>query len=986
MRAIRLSMLILQMTAASLFSVSVFAQRITVSGTVTDQNGEAVIGASILVPGTTTGVVTDLDGRYSLSNVDPRGSLQYSSVGYSTETVEVLGRTVINMVLEEETEQLDETIIVGYAIGNKRTVTGSVERVKAEDMNTGYVASPLDAISGKIPGMLITAAGGNISSTPTVRIRGTSSLSGGSTPLVIIDGTFSNMSTLERLNADDIAEVTVLKDASETAQYGSRGAAGVIVVTTARGKEGTASVTYNGTIGISQAYKRIEVMDGDEYRRLSNDKFGGGAMDLGYNTDWQDYVMNKVILQNNHSIALSQGSDKGNVRATIGVNDRNGTVKTQRNTNYNARINLTQYALKKKLRFDVNASGNYGTNSNPSSPWASALQWNPTFPTFRNKETGMWDLDPSTFGASHPGELMESENETVRSGLNLSSRITYMIIPGLSANVFGSFSYHTNTRKSFTPNDVSSATSTRGQASVNNSESKDWMTSAQLTYDKILGKHAINALALVEAQRYSSFSSGATARGFETNYFKWYNLGAGAVVKYGDVSSSASSNTLLSYMMRVNYMYANKYVVTANFRTDGSSKLGANHKWGYFPSASLAWILTEEPFMKDQKLFSNIKLRVGYGVTGNQDAISALNSLEMLSPNGVTSYVGQLVTTYSITRNYNPDLRWEKKYTFDTGVDFSMLKGRIRGTFDYYRSTTKDLLYTYTVPTPPFTFNRLLANMGEMTNNGVEFSLTGVIIAKKDMNLTVTANMAANRNKLVSLNGQYKGEDLTTPEWITLASVSAGGLTGNTAVTYMKEGLPVGLFRMPVFDGFDTNEEGQRTYRCKDLDGVEGIDATVNGDVETLGQVMPKLTSNLNINFSCKHWFASTQLSGAFGHKIYNFTKMDLHNLLRFPTVNLAKDVYDNGIYGLQYHNSYGLEPGDYVNIQYITVGYDLKPKRDAKVANLRVALSCNNLATFTKYTGLTPLIDSQSLTGGTDARNVYPIMRTYTLQLNFTF
>ena len=986
MRAKRLSMRILLLTAASLLSVSVFAQRITVSGIVTDQNGEALIGVSVLVPGTNTGVVTNLEGRYTMSNVDPRGSLQYSSIGYGTVTEEVQGRTVINVVLEEETEQLDETVVVGYAVGNKRTVTGSVERVKAEEMNTGYVASPLDAISGKIPGMVITSAGGNISSSPTVRIRGTSSLSGGSTPLVIIDGTFSNMSVLERLNADDIAEVTVLKDAAETAQYGSRGAAGVIVVTTARGKEGTASITYNGTFGISQAYKRIEVMDGDEFRRLSNDKFGGGAMDLGYNTDWQDYVMNKMVTQNNHSIALSQGSDKGNVRATIGVNDRNGMVKTQRNTTYNARINLTQYALKKKLKVDLNASGNYGTNSNPSSPWAAALQWNPTFPTFRNPETDMWDIDPSTFGASHPGELMESENATSRAGMNISSRITYTIVPGLSANVFGSFSYNTNSRKSFSPNNLSSTTSDRGSASVNTSESKDWMTSAQLTYDKVLGKHAINALALVEAQRYFSFSSGATARGFETNYFKWYNLKAGATVKYGDVTSSASSNSLLSYMTRVNYMFDNKYVVTANFRADGSSKLGANNKWGFFPSASLAWIVTEEPFMKNQKLFSNLKFRVGYGVTGNQDAISALNSLEMLSPNGVTSYVGKMVTTYSITRNYNPDLRWEKKYTFDTGVDFSMLKGRIRGTFDYYRSTTKDLLYTYTVPTPPFTFNRLLANMGEMTNNGVELSVTGVVISNRDMNFTVTGNVAANRNKLVSLNGQYKGEDLTTPEWITLASVSAGGLTGNTAVTYMKEGLPVGLFRMPVFDGFDTDAEGHRTYRCKDIDGNEGIDATVNGDVETLGQVMPKLTANLNLNFSYKHWFVTSQLSGAFGHKIYNFTKMDLHNLLRFPTVNLAADVYDNGVYGLQYHNSYGLEPGDYVNIQYLTFGYDLKPKRNAAVSNLRISLSCNNLATFTKYTGLTPLIDSQSLTGGTDARNVYPIMRTYTLQLNLTF
>ena len=596
----------------------------------------------------------------------------------------------------------------------------------------------------------------------------------------------------------------------------------------------------------------------------------------------------------------------------------------------------------------------------------------------------MWDVDRNVAGqTTHPGEVLESKTNIESTSLNATGRLTYNILPGFTASLFGSFDYRSSQTKSYSPNDLFNTTSYRGQASIRNSARRNWMTNFQLSYIKDIGKHSINALALAEAQEYYSFSNSSTARGFDTNYFGWNNLEAGSDVKYGDVTSSASKNTLLSYMARINYMYDDRYVITLNARADGSSKLGANHKWGFFPSASAAWIITNEEFMKNQDLISNLKFRVGYGVTGNQDAISALNSLQMLSPTGATSFNNQSSVTYGIISNANPDLKWEMKYTFDIGLDFALWDGRLQGTFDYYRSTTKDLLYTYDVSVPPFTYPTLLANMGEMTNNGFELSLTGDVINTRDMRLTLSGNVAYNKNKLVSLNGTYNGEQLTTPEWVSLATAQSSGLTANTGVTYMGEGYPVGVFRLPVWEGWNEDENGHKTYVLKDLDGDGTVDQSDLGDREILGQVIPKVTANFNVRFAWKNFDISAQLNGAFGHHIYNFTSNAMNYMGAFPVMNVMKGAPEKGIYELL-HSSYYLEKGDYVNIEYITIGYNFG--KALGVQNARVALSCNNVGTITGYSGLTPLINSQSMNGGVDARNVTPLMRTYTLQLILTF
>ena len=966
-----------------LYSNSILAQQISVTGTVIGTDDEPIIGVSILVKGTTQGVITDLNGNYTI-NTNSDATLVFSYVGCITQEVAIAGRKKINITLVEDSKALDEVVVIGYAVGNKRSVSGAVDRVTAKDMNLGYIATPIDAIRGKVPGMVISQDGGNVNAEPTVRIRGTSSLSGGNDPLVIIDGVFGSLEMLNTIAAQDIEEV--LKDASETAQYGSRGAAGVIVVTTAKGKEGVSNITYNGQFGISHAYKQLQMLSPDEWRHVNQTLFSGVGKDLGASTNWMDWVQNSVYTQNNHTVSLTQATKKGSMRATFGINDRTGSVRNTGNTTYYGRFNSNLHGLNNKLSLEFNLSAIYRESKPGSNVWSSAAVYNPTYPSERNPETGIWDIDNNVSSmVVHPGEIMEYDLKNESTRINASARATYKIIDGLSLSAFGSFMYVNANNKAYYPNDVYAYRGNRGRAQVSNRHGKDWMGNIQANYSKEFNKHAINALALVEGQSYYTFNSSVYTEGFDTNYFKYNNLAAGALLSYGNASSGAQKNTLLSYMARLNYMFDNKYVITVNARTDGSSKLGANHKWGFFPSASAAWIISNEEFMKKQKIFSTLKLRAGYGVTGNQDAISPLNSLQVLSPNGISSYNNQSVVTYAVASNANPDLKWETKYTFDIGLDFTMFNGRLRGTMDYFHSTTKDLLYTYNVSVPPFTYPTLLANMGEMVNKGFEFSISGEVIKNKKWGLNLSGNVSFLKNKLISLSGAYNGEALTTTDWVVVSSAGGSGLTANTAVTYMAEGYPVGIFRLPVHDGFNQASDGKKTYKFKDLDGDGTIDHSDSGDREILGQVVPKVNMNLNAQLRYKQFDLSVQFNGAFGHKIYNATHLNYNNLNLFPSYNVLKTAPDLGIYDIV-HTSYWLEKGDYVNIEYITLGYNIPTKVFKVFSNARIALSCNNVATITGYSGLTPMINSASFQGGVDSRNIYPINRTYTIQLILSF
>lgn len=986
-KIIKKSLLLL---AGLFLTVSGFAQS-SVSGRVTDENGESLIGASVMIAGTSSGTVTDIEGNYTVANVPKNGTLRVSYIGYKSEDVAVGGRTRIDVTLKPDNALLDEAIVVGYAVGSKRTVSGAIDRVKKEDMNKGVITGPAEALKGKVAGVVISQSGGDPMGSTNIRVRGTTSLSGGNDPLIIIDGVFSDMTMFNSLAPSDIESMTILKDASETAQYGSRGASGVIVVTTTRGKAGFTSLNYTGQFGLNTVFKNLKMLSASDYRSTAN-RLGLTFTDMGGNTNFLKEIERSVGITQNHNVSFTSGNDNSNMRASLGYILKQGALKNSDMKNYTVKLDATQYAFNKHLKLELGVLGSQRDGNiqySMQKMFYSAASYNPTYPTHKNAN-GVWDEDLLANEIYNPLGQLEISNYYKDTSANVHGKATWSIIDGLSLSAFGSYSYWGRDNKFYIPNDIRQGElNGNGWAYIANTNRKDLMGNIQLSFTKDFGAHHIDALALMEGQRYKTFWVATQAKGFATNYFEFNNLKAGANVAWGDNASDAKEYTLSSYMARLNYMFNDRYIATVNFRTDGSSKLGSGKKWGVFPSASAAWVISNEPWMKKVRSIDNLKLRVGYGVTGNQDAIEPYNSLALMEPNGVTTVNGVNTTTFAVTSNNNPDLKWEVKKTFDAGIDLSMWGGRFNLTFDWYTSTTSDMLYTYTVPVPPFTYDRLLANMGKMQNTGFELAVRGDIVKTRNFTFNSGINLAYQKNKLKSLSGTYMGQPLTTSEHIAVSNVSAAGLTQNTGVSYLIEGQPIGVFYLPHCTGID--EKGQ--YILEDLDGDGSIDTGDSGDRQVCGQSIPKFYLGWDFNFKYKNWDLTMQFNGAFGHKIYNATSMTYSNMSNFPTYNVLSDAPSmnggKGIYDIQI-SDYWLEKGDYLNFEYASLGYNFtREKLGVKwIQNLRLAFSCNNIFTLTSYKGLTPMINSASLSDniGLDDKQIYPLCRTFTLSMSVTF
>jgi TonB-linked SusC/RagA family outer membrane protein len=963
---------------------------INVRGTVKDVTGEPVIGASILLQGTTSGVVTDYDGNFSIQ-APGNGTLVISYVGYITQTIAIQNRSSLEVILQEDMELLEEVVVIGYATGSTRTISGAVEKVGREDMNAGVVVNPLDALKGKVAGVNIQKTGGDPTAGSAIRIRGTTSLSGGNDPLVVIDGVFGDLALLNAISPSDIESFTILKDASETAQYGSRGASGVIVVTTQKGKAGTNSINYDGTFGVEDVYKTINMLNADGYRAAVESMGYANALDKGANTNFMQEMLQTGHTQN-HRISFGGGTAETNFRASLGVIDQKGIIKNNSMRNYTAKIDGSQRFFDSKLKLDMGMFGSKRESryvNDYQKTFYSAASFNPTFPNTQNDD-GTWPEDPNANEVDNPlGRLTISDRED-NAYLSTNGRLTWTINDNLNFSAFGSYTYNEKENMNYIPTNIKQGVREgRGKAYRGMNKSNILMGNISLNYKKMFQNSRLDALALVEGQNYNYTGFGANARGFDTNFFGYDNLAAGAVVKYGDVSSYKNGYSLNSFLGRVNYMYANRYIATVNMRFDGSSKLGENNKWGFFPSASLAWVMSEESFLKEIDEINEIKWRVGYGRTGNQDAISAYNSLLLMGPQGLTSVNGVPTVTYGYNRNANPDLRWETKDMFDVGMDASFFDRKLTATIDYYYSRTKDLLYNYDVPVPPFVHPQLLANLGEMENSGLEVSLGITPLRTEDMELTLSGNMAFQKNKLLSLSGTYMGQELNAAEYMQLARINGAGFQGgNTYVTYQVVGQPLGVFYLPKSNGIINDGLGSYSYNILNLDEDPAINLNNGADRYFAGQAMPKVIMGSNISFRYKAFDIQTQMNGAFGHKIYNGTSLSYMNMNVFPTYNVlpnapTKKIFDSTV------TDYWLEKGDYLHIAYVTLGYNFNVEKMNNWANsIRLTASVNNLHTFTNYSGLSPMINSTTVNGelGLDDKRFYPLSRTYSLGLSINF
>lgn len=988
-QALRLLALLVVVSGSAL---SALAQSVRAHGVVVDVEGSPLPGVTVRVTDKTgQGTITDMDGNFSIQ-VEKSDRLTFTYVGFVDQTIAVADQTFpLRLVLHEDSELLDEVVVIGYAKGSKSTISGAVSKLGSGDLNAGMVVNPLQAISGKIAGVNVRKVGGDPTSKASIRIRGTTSLSGGNDPLVVIDGIFGDLALLNSIAETDIENISILKDASETAQYGSRGAAGVIVVTTKKGKGKGFSLSYDGQYGVEVPYKTIQLMDAAAYRKVVADKGYTNALDAGATTDFMGEMLQTGFTQN-HKVSFGGGVADSNFRASLGVVDQKGIIKTNGMQLYTAKIDVSQRLFDNKLTFDAGIFGSKRHNryvNDYQKTFYSAASSNPTLPAARN-EDGSWPEDPNANEIDNPLGRLTIKDREEEALLTANGRIVWKIIPELSLQFFGSYTYSNKENSKYVPNDIKAGIREgRGHAYRGTDRGDAMMGNVTLNYTKDWGMHRLDALAVAEGQQYAYHGYKANVRGFDTNYFTYDNLKAGAIVKYGDNESYRNQYILNSYLVRLNYIYGQKYIATVNLRADGSSKLGANNKWGFFPSASIAWVISREDFLKDVTLIDELKIRTGYGVTGNQDAIEAYNSLLLMGPNGITSLNGSPTVTFGYNRNANPELRWETKKMLDAGVDLSIDKGRFTATLDYYYSKTSNLLYNYNVPVPPFVHPTLLANLGEMENTGIELELGYSPIRTEDMDLTFSANVTYQRNKLLSLSGTYMGQDLSASKYMRLGSINgAGFIGGNNGVVYQLVGQPLGVFYLPKSNGLKDDGHGNYSYDIVDTDGKEGIDIADGKDRYIAGQAMPKVFVGGNISFRYKDFDLQLQTSGAFGHKIYNGTTLSYMNMNTFPTYNVLpeapeKNIRDNTV------TDYWLERGDYLNIDYLSLGYNISPHfSKGTIQKVRLSASVNNLHTFTAYTGLSPMINSSTVGEdlGIDDKRFYPLSRTFTLGLNVTF
>lgn len=879
---------------------------------------------------------------------------------------------------------LDSIITVGYATGNRKTISGSVERITEQGMNRDQITNPLEALRGRIAGLTIQKGNNGPAALDAVRLRGTTSLTSGNDPLIIVDGVFGDLNMLMSIYPADIENFTILKDASETAQYGSRGASGVIEITTKKGVSSKTQVNYNGSFGVASVYKNLRMLSADEFRDFAKEQ-GIAILDKGNNTDFQKEI-EQTGLQQNHHIAFYGGSDASSYRISLGFVDRQGIILNEDMKNFTSNMNMMQKMFDGFVKCEIGMFGSIQKNRNIvdyQKTFYSAATFNPTYPDHKDAETGAWDQITNASQITNPLAWMEVKDKDANSYISTHARLTFNLLEDLKLMAFGAYTYNIIENSQYLPTSVWA----HGQAYKGTKKSETLLGNLMLNYIKDIKKHHLDALALAELQKETYTGYYTTSTNFSTDKLGYDNLQAGAVRPWEGTGSYYEQPKLVSFLGRLNYAYADRYILTANARTDASSKFGVNHKWGFFPSVSAAWVISEEQFMKRFSWLDNLKLRVGYGLSGNQNGIDSYTALRLVKPNGVVPIGSAPTVTLAELSNTNPDLKWEVKHTLNAGIDVALLGNRLLLALNYYNSRTTDMLYPYDVSVPPYTYPTLLANMGSMRNKGTELSVGITPLKTKDMELNINVNLTFQQNKLLSLSGDYNGEYYSAPEYRSLSGLDGAGFHGGyNHIVYQIVGQPLGVFYLPHCKGLASDGKGGYTYDIADLNG-EGVSLEDGEDRYIAGQAVPKTLLGSNISFRYKRFDISVQINGAFGHKIYNGTSLTYMNTNIFPDYNIMRDAVKYTIKD-QTATDYWLEKGDYVNFDYVTIGWDVPMEKCKYIKALRLAFTVNNLATITGYSGLSPMINSSTInsTVGVDDKRGYPLSRIYTLGLSINF
>lgn len=862
-------------------------------------------------------------------------------------------------------------------------IVGSMAKVGEKQMNKGLVNSAINALSGQAVGVnVVTNGQDRMAMLTSVRVRGTTSLTGGNDPLVLIDGVSSDLSTLSTIYPADIESFTILKNASETSKYGSRGASGVIEVKTKRGNGSKFQIYYDGTAGFDVVYKRLRMLNAAEYISAAK-ALGLDYVDKGYDTNFQKEIVRTGFV-NSHHVAFSGGSEKSNYRASLGYVRGQTVIKNKDYNNFVAKLDISQLAFDERLKIDFGAFGSSQQDEKIFDIQAlsySTAAMNPTLPFHKTGNGWQRNGNASQIGPTEPllFERNDEKNLTFNSHLQLSLQLTH----NLQLAALGSYSYTSTENGRFAPTWVWA----QGLAYRGERKTEDILGNISLDWKYRWGINKLSTTILAEYQKKKIAAFWTQVKGLTNNYFGYDNLGAASDRPYGGTGSSYADPSLTSFMGTLTYTLLDRYTLNLTTRADGSSMVGKDHTWGFFPSISATWDMKKESFLRNNKSISLLNLRTGYGRSGNLGGISSYLTLRQYIPVGLISYNGTPTVTMGTLRNSNPDLRWETRSTFNIGTDLGLFNNRLLLTAEYYYSKTTDMLYEYDVPVPTFAFDKLLANIGSMSNSGFELGIGVVPISKKDMELNVNVNMAWQKNKLLSLNGKHNGRQMTASEITPIGGMNGAGFHGGyNDIIYQIVGQPLGVFYLPHCKGIVDNGHGHNKYDIADLNNDNVIDLSDHGDRYIAGQATPKMTLGSNISFRYKAFDISLQMNGAFGHKIFNGTTLSFLNMSNFPDYNVlaeapARNIVDQNV------TDYWLERGDYLNFDYLTIGWNT-PIKNKYISSLRVSFSINNLATITSYSGLTPIINSYVVdnTLGIDDKRTYPPYRTYSIGVSIKF
>ena len=951
-------------------AVGLNAQTRTVTGKVTDEHGEPLAGATVVAG--SSYAVTDLDGRYSLS-AKTGAEVTVSFLGYDDFIFTVSGAKQDIQMVPSEATMLNESVAIGYGKTTKKEITGSVTSLKSEDLDLGSYSNAGGMLQGKVAGLtVVNPDGGDPNASYQFLLRGTNTLSAGQGPLIIIDGVAD--ADIRNINFQEVESMDVLKDGSAAAIYGTRGTNGVIIITTKRAKSGTTSVTYDGQVSVQTVQSRAIPMTAEEFEYTIKNYAPGKTGSLyGYDTDWFKEIT-RTPISHKHSVAVAGGTEAFSHRTVLNVEQNQGLQKGNEASKFLVKTNISQKVLEGWLDLDYNISyvkrqsspANYGA-------FRQAFMRNPTEPVYDETNTangGYFTLPESDY--SNPVAMLNerfANSETGTFAGSLRATLNILPIKGLKWDNFISYSdekyFSQEYKTSYYPGSVGKKGV--GYSSADAYDDFQWESTVQ--YSNMFGAHSIQGILGYTWQEKMNWSTSMENYGFDTDFYKTNNMGAGSALQAGlaDMSTSRSSSRYIAFFGRLIWNYSEKYLASVSLRRDGSTRFGKNHKWGWFPAVSAGWRISQEEWLKGLKWLSELKLRAGYGVTGNQD-FANYKSLMLMSSGTSFYYNGEWINSYAPASNANPNLGWERKNEFNVGLDFSFLDGRIGGTFDYYYRLTTDLLYKYKVPVPPYDYDELFTNVGSISNKGLELSIYATPIKTRDLVWTTSIVAAHNENKLIKFtNEEFKNQDYEVG-WI---ATPVGAY-----VQRLIEGESLGSFYAPIWEKVGSNGS--------DVLQNEFMGQVPQAKWSLVGHAYPDITIGWSNNVKYKAWSLQATLRASIGGKIFNSYRANYESLQQIGLRNILSSWLDDPSFTgeIRYSSKY-IEDATYLKLDNLTLGYDL-PIKNKYIHGAKAFLSAQNVFCLTGYKGVDPEVSLTGLTPGIESTSYYPRTRTFTLGVSF--